>query len=841
MIKNIIKRDGRIEDFNPSKIKNAVKKAMIATNTYSEKTLESIVKEILETIEIKFKNKIPHVEEVQDIVESTLVKFNLFDTAKAYILYRKERERIREEKKKILQKDFIDEIDKKFSINALRVLASRYLNRDEKGKIVESPKQLFERVALLIVIPDILYDERVFDKNSNQKIFEYEEFDFISNEFKLGLKDKKFNRYHLERMKYLYDKLNKERKMKVSFSKIIEMLKNGEFDNYYKNFEEYFRIMSEQIFLPNSPTLFNAGNKLGQLSACFVLDIEDDLSNIMDVAKEVALIFKSGGGVGINYSKIRPEGDIVGSTSGIASGPISFMKLIDSVTEVVKQGSKRRGANMGILEVWHPDIEKFITCKKDPNFLQNFNISVMLDKEFFDCYEKNLPFKLINPRNKEIVKEVNPKEILDSITHASWETGDPGVVFLDNINKLNPMKNSLGLIKTTNPCGEEPLYYYESCNLGSINIHKFVENNIFNWDNFRKCVRTCLRFLDNSICINKFPLEKIEEVTKKLRRVGLGIMGLAKALFALKIPYNSEDGFEFMKRIAENLTFYAFKESIELAKRRGSFPLFEKSFYIEGKLPIEGFYEKNSWSLNWDEIVEEIKKFGLRNVEVTCIAPTGSISMIADTTSGIEPQFALVFEKRVSIGEFFYVDEEFEKELKKRNLFSEKLLREISNNGGSIQDIETIPEDMKKIFVTAYDIPWWDHLRAQYEFQKWICSAISKTINLPNWISKDEIKKIILASYKLGLKGITIYRDGSRNAQVLITPSQRKGRYSTLNKNNTLNILKSIGIEVGEIEKKTEIYKRFGEIFCENCKSERVVFQDTCVKCLDCDWAICFT
>ncbi|MEM5811410.1 MAG: adenosylcobalamin-dependent ribonucleoside-diphosphate reductase [Candidatus Aenigmatarchaeota archaeon] len=839
MIKKVIKRDGKIVDFDPLKIKNAIKKAMIATNSLDEKILEDVLKKVLKTIEEKYKETI-HVEEIQDIVESTLVSYNLFEVAKAYILYRKDREKIREEKKKILEKDSIDEVDKKFSLNALRILASRYLKRDENGKIIESPKQLFERVALLVVIPDILHDEKIFDKGGKQKPFQKEEFDFISNEGKIGIKDKKFNRYHLERMKYLYDELNNEGKMKVKFSEIIEMLRNGYFDNYYKNFEEYFSLMINQIFLPNSPTLFNAGNTLGQLSACFVLDIEDDLRNIMDVAKEIALIFKSGGGVGINYSKIRPEGDIVGSTSGIASGPVSFMKLIDSVTEVVKQGSKRRGANMGILEIWHPDIEKFITSKENQNFLQNFNISVMINEGFWNAYENNLPFKLINPRNNKPVKEVNPKELLELIAYMAWKTGDPGVVFLDNINKLNPMKNSLGLIRSTNPCGEEPLYPYESCNLGSINIYKFVEDGKFNWEEYRKCIRTCLRFLDNCISVNKFPFERIEKTTKQLRRVGLGIMGLAEALFALKIPYSSEEGFEFMSKIAENLTFFAFKESIDLAKKRGSFPLFEKSFYKEEKLPIQGFYEKESWNLNWNEIVEDIKKFGLRNVEVTCIAPTGSISMIADTSSGIEPQFALVFEKRVSLGEFFYVDQELVKELKKRNLYNESMLKEICNNGGSLQNIEKIPEDMKKIFLVAYDIPWWEHLRAQQTFQKWICSAISKTINLPNWSTKEDIEKIYIVAHKLGLKGITIYRDGSKNTQVLITPTQRIGKYVLISNTKTIDMLKSIGIEVDMEEKKIEIYKKFGEIVCENCKSKQIVFQDTCVRCLECDWIVCF-
>lgn len=319
-------------------------------------------------------------------------------------------------------------------------------------------------------------------------------------------------------------------------------------------------------------------------------------------------------------------------------------------------------------------------------------------------------------------------------------------------------------------------------------------------------------------------------------------MGLAETLYALKIPYNSEEGFSFMRKVSEFLTFHAFKESIELAKKRGSFPLFEKSSYLRGEMPIEGFYKKDEWTLNWNEIIEEIKKFGLRNVEVTCIAPTGSISMIADTTSGIEPQFALIYEKRVSVGEFFYVDEELKKELIKRGLYNEQIIRKIADNGGSLQVLNEIPEDMKEIFLTAYDIPWWDHLRAQYEFQKWICSSISKTINMPNWVSIEDVEKAYLLAYKLGLKGITIYRDGSKNSQVLITPTTRSNKYLKIIKNKTIEIAKSLGIEINVFEeRKVEITKKFSEKRCENCGSEKLAFQDYCIKCLDCDWQTCFT
>jgi len=877
-VKKIVKRDGRVVDFDPMRIANAIKKAMLSVNQYDEDVLRKVVGYILTVIDDKFgAEKIPHVEDVQDIVELALVKFDLYEVAKAYILYRKEREKIRKEKMLLLNKDYVDEVDKRFSLNAIRLLAARYLLKDEEGRVVESPKQMFQRVAMLVVIPDILYDSRIFDKDGRQKVKPIEEFSPSVWEGKVGLgrlNDGTYrvtwNRYHLERMKALYDELNQQGKMKVSWSAFFQMLLLGEFDSYYENFLEYYNVMVEKKFLPSSPTLFNAGTRLGQLSACFVLDIDDNIESIMEAAKEAAIIFKTGGGIGINYSKLRPEGDIVSSTHGVASGPVSFMRIIDTVTDVVKQGGRRRGANMGILEIWHPDIEKFITAKSKPNVLTNFNISVMITPNFWEYYKENKLYPLVNPRDGSVWRHIKPRQIFRTIAEMAWKTGDPGVLFMDNINKRNILRKALGDIRATNPCGEEPLYPYESCNLGSINLYAFIEigpdgKASFNWEEYRRVIRVALRFLDNVIDVNRFPFDKIEKSTKLSRKVGLGVMGLADTLFALKIPYNSEEGFKFMRIIAENLTYYALDESAERAKKRGVFPYYHDSGYVDGEMPVEGYYRRELWTLDWEKLAEKVKKYGVRNAEVTTIAPTGSISMIADTSSGIEPQFALVYEKRVTVGQFFYVDYELERQLKERGLYDEKILKEIADNGGSLQELDSIPDDMKRIFLVAYDVPWWDHVRAQAEISLWICAAVSKTINMPNWVTPDDIEKAYLFAYKLGLKGITVYRDGSKNVQVLITPSQRKGNYVLEIQNKTFDLMKKLGIEPPKPESYIHKFSSEAETLaratmgivsqikaarrteepqndfetCPMCGSTRIIYEEDCVKCLDCGWVAC--
>ena len=883
-VKKVVKRDGRVVDFDSRRIREAIRRAMVHVNRYNEKTLQKVVEHVLKLIAEKYgREKIPHVEEIQDIVELSLVKFDLYEVAKAYIIYRKERERIREEKKKILEKDYVDEVDKAFSLNALRLMAARYLMKDEEGKLREGPKQMFQRVAALIVIPDILHDPEIFDKEFSQPKHPDEDFDPVAHEGKIGLGRRSngefevtWNRWHLERMKSLYDELNRQHAMKLPWSIFLKMLMEGRFEKYYENYRRYYELMVKKKFMPNSPTLFNAGARLGQLSACFVLDIDDNIESIMEAAKDAALIFKSGGGVGINYSKLRPEGDLVFSTFGVASGPVSFMRIIDTVTDVVKQGGKRRGANMGILEIWHPDIETFIHSKEKEGFLENFNISVLISPDFWKHYEEKKPYPLINPRDGKVWKTVDPVRLFRSIAEAAWKSAEPGVLFLDNINKHNIFERKYGKIRSTNPCGEQPLYPFESCNLGSLNIYAFIKfdergNAFFDWDDFAEAVKVAVNFLDNVIDVNKYPLAMIEYKTKRTRRIGLGVMGVADALFALGIPYNSEEGFKFMRRLAEFLAYHAYLKSIELAEERGPFPAYWESDYPAGRMPIEGFYHPEWWTLDWKNLVEKIKKHGIRNSHVTTVAPTGSISMLVDVSSGLEPQYALVYEKRVTVGTFYYVDKEFERQLKERGLLNDALLKKITENGGSIQGLEEIPEDLRRVFLVAYDIPWWDHIRAQHEFQKWIDASVSKTINMPAWVTVEDVLKAYLFAYKLGLKGLTIYRDTSRSVQVLVTPSQKLNRYVTLTPNNTLKIMESLGIEppavsVGEV--KEERRKRIMEVMysgegeletastttekgsgpkhptikiekCPVCNGMNLVYQEGCVRCLDCGWASC--
>ncbi len=869
--RKVIKRDGRVVDFDAVRIREAVKKAMLSVGKLDERKLNDVVNYVLRVLEEKYGEEgTPHVEEIQDIVELALTKFDLYEVAKAYILYRKDRERIREEKKKILEKDYVDEVDKKFSINALRLLASRYLLRGPDGKLIEGPKQLFQRVAGAIVISDILHDPRVFDKEGRQPVWELDEFNPEEHENRFGLGrngnggyEFKWNRYHLERMRSLYEELNREGKMRVSWSQFLNMLQQGEFEDYYRNYKRYYDLMVEKKFMPNSPTLFNAGARLGQLSACFVLPVEDDMESIMKSARDAAMIFKSGGGIGINYTPLRPEGDIVFSTFGVASGPVSFMRIIDTVTEVVKQGGKRRGANMGILEIWHPDIEKFVTAKEKEGVLENFNISVMITPDFWKYYEEKKPYPLRNPRDGKVWRTIDPHQLFREIATMAWKTADPGVLFMDNINKHNLLKKIYGDIRCTNPCGEQPLYPYESCNLGSINLYAFIRRGeggkcYFDWDELAKATRIALRFLDNVIDVNKYPIPEIEKMTKRTRRVGLGIMGLADMLYALGIPYNSEKGFSMMNKIMEFITYHAMLESVQLAKERGAFPDFSKSAYVDGELPIEGYYHREWWNLDWDKVVEEIKKNGIRNSHTTTVAPTGSISMIVDASSGLEPQFAIVFEKRVSVGTFYYVDMEFERQLKERGLYNEHILKRVSDNGGSLQGLDDLPEDLRNIFLVAYDIPWWDHVRAQYEIQKWVDASVSKTINMPAWVTVDDVMKAYLFAYKLGLKGITIYRDTSKSAQVLQTPSQRLNRYLAVTPNKTLEMMQQLGIEPPKLqqnenkeENKPELVRALvvnvenveettSEVnVCPICNSTNLIYQEGCLKCLECGWSTC--
>ncbi len=562
------------------------------------------------------------------------------------------------------------------SENALKVLEKRYLKKDKEGKIIESPQDMFRRVAHNIASADELY------KRSSEEV-------------------KKTER-------------------------------------------AFYQLLASLDFLPNSPTLMNAGTRLQQLAACFVLSIDDSIESIYETIKHTAIIHKSGGGTGFSFSRIRPKGSSVGTTSGVASGPVSFMEVFDASTEAIKQGGRRRGANMGILNVNHPDILEFVTSKRKEGDLRNFNISVAVTDEFMKAAQKGKDYGLMDPGTKKKVGRENAAKVLDIIVEMAWKNGEPGLIFLDRINKDNPTPK-LGKIESTNPCGEQPLLPHESCNLGSINLSSMITDHKINWDKLRKTIHTSVHFLDNVIDVNKYPLPEIERNTKANRKIGLGVMGFADMLTKLNIPYNSKEGIGAAESMMKFIQKEAQKASQKLAEERGVFPNYSKSVYPK-------------------------KGVKLRNATTTTIAPTGSISMIANCSSGIEPFFGLVYHKEVLGGEkLLYVSEEFEKIARQKEFYSPRLLRNIVNNRGSCRGIAKVAPKVQDVFVTSFDIDPEDHIKMQAAFQKYTDSAVSKTINFPNEATKKDVRKSYLLAHKLGCKGITVYRDQSREEQVYST------------------------------------------------------------------------
>ncbi len=663
-VKKIRKRDGRVVDFDSSRIKDAIHRAFVAVELENGKRAESITEEVVKLLQKKFAKKIPSVEDAQDLVVEVLKKRGYGKVAGEYQVYREKKEEIR----RLREKLGIEE--PKLTVNALEVLRKRYLLRDETGRTVETPAGMFTRVAEAIAKVDKEYGE---NPKESEKVF--------------------------------------------------------------------YEMMARAEFLPNSPTLFNAGTALGQLSACFVLPVEDSLESIFTAVKNMALIEKSGGGVGFDFSRLRPKGDMVKSTKGVASGPVSFMRVFDSATEVIKAGGKRRGAMMGVLRADHPDITEFITSKQKPGVLSNFNVSVAVTDDFMKRLEEDGEYWLVNPRNKEKVRKLKAKDVWSLMVKSAWESGDPGVIFIDEINRRNPIPE-VGRIDSTNPCGEQPLLPYESCNLGSVNLSRMVENGKVNWEKLRETVRNAVLFLDNVIDANRFPLKEIEEKTRANRKIGLGVMGFADMLIKLGVPYDSEGALKLAEKLMKFVTEEARRKSVELGEERGSFPNFDRSVWKD--------------------------KYGdMRNATITTIAPTGSISIIAGCSSGIEPLFAVSFMRKVLEGtRLFEINPLFEMTAKERGFYSAGLLEEIAGTG-SVQGIRGVPDDVRRVFVTALDIkPEW-HVKMQAAFQKYTDNAVSKTVNMPHEATVEDVEKVFWLAYRLKCKGITVYRYGSKPEQVL--------------------------------------------------------------------------
>ncbi len=751
-ITKIVKRDGREVEFSLPKLAEAIMKAGAQTKEFEQDEAKRLAEIVVALAEKSVaQDTPPTVERIQDIVEQVLMAGGHYQTAKAYILYRQARSEERRVERIIGVKDDLD-----LSPNQLKVLESRYLLKDEDGKVVETPSQLFARVAKTLA-----------------KV---------------------------------------EKNYKAPKSKI-------------QNIErDFYEVMARLEFLPAGRTLNNAGTPQSQLANCFVIPVEDSMEGIFDAVKWMALVHQRGGGTGFNFSRLRPKGDVVTKSSGgFATGPVSFMKVFDIATRQVMQGGKKRGANMGILNVDHPDILDFISAKAERGEIENFNISIGVTDEFMKAVEKNGEWHLRNQRTGEIVQTMKARTLMNQLVSMAWRTGDPGLIFLDPINRNNPLIEKYGRIDATNPCGEQPLHPFDACNLGSINLARFIDskkipNSKFqftnkkeiNWERLKFVVRTGVRMLDNVIDACKYPLPQITETVRANRRIGLGVMGFADMLYQLRVAYDSEEGVKIAKKVAKFVQDESWQMSRDLAKEKGVFPRWKDSSFAKAKNKV-------------------------RNVAITTIAPTGSISMLADASSGIEPVFALAFTKNVvEDAGLTYINKYFEKELAEslwadgdhEHKVRDRIVREVAGLG-SVASVSGVPDEVKSVYRTAHDIaPEW-HVKMQAAWQLYTDNAVSKTINFPHTATIEDVENAYMSAWKMGCKGITIYRDGSKDVQILSVGSAPMTPGSG-------QIIQS---KIRSESLKERANKNKHEV-CPECGG-KLVIEEGCAKCYGCGYSVC--
>lgn len=741
----ITKRDGKDVKFDISKLEGAIGKSGVETGEFDNKEAKRLAQIAVSILVKSNGDKTYHVEDLQDIVEQVLMAASHFATAKAYILYRSRRSDVRRMERIIGVED-----DLGMSMNQLKVMENRYLLKNEDGKVIETPSQLFRRVAKVLAKAEKAYTK------SKKKIQKVE--------------------------------------------------------------DDFYGVMSSLEFLPAGRTLNNAGTPQNQLANCFVLPVEDSMEGIFDSVKWMAMVHQRGGGTGFNFSKLRPKGDVVTKSSGgFATGPISFMKIYDAATSQVMQGGKKRGANMGILNVSHPDIFEFINCKSEGGEIENFNISVGITDDFMRAVENNKNWDLKNPRTQEIVQTIKARSLMNQLVAMAWRTGDPGLIFLDTINKNNPLLSNIGPMDATNPCGEQPLHPFDACNLGSINLAAFVNDSKIDWNRLKTVVRVAVRMLDNVVDVCKYPLPQITKTVKANRRIGLGVMGWADTLYQLGIAYDSDKGVKLAEKFAKFIHAESWQMSEDLAKSKGVFLNWKGSEFSSGKA----------------RACKGKKPRRVRNVAISTIAPTGSISMLADTSSGIEPVFALVYVKNVvDEAGLTYINKYFDDVLNEagwadgdpEHVVRDRMVREIAKYG-SLEHVSGIPEDVKQIYRTAHDVvPEW-HVKMQAAWQRWTDNAVSKTINFSNSATVDDVNDAYVLAWKMKCKGITIYRDGSKSYQIL-TVGDKKSQSVNQPIIQSKIRMKSLKDRKNNMEN------------CPECASKLVV-EEGCSKCYSCGFSVC--